>query len=352
MTLRMTLGGMPRRRALTLPILAALVLLDGCSGKPAEEAGSYPVALVSLGQAETGGVDQTVSVYGVTDSGAGSTSALMAPLEAVVGTIDAPIGTAVVAGQPVVRLSPSQASQADAVRIRTDAQTAEAAYARAKRLRADNLVSDAEVETAAAAARSSAAALTAATQRNGNLVLRAPEAGYVVAVTQSPGTLVAAGTPIATLASTRNLRARFGLDPALAQKVQPGARIHITPPDGPVFDAFVISASPVVDPATRLAPVVVAIPAGTRLGIGQPLHGDLAVTSSAAALTIPYSALLDDGGQPYVFVVKDGLAHRADVMTGAQSGNRIAITQGLKAGDRVVTEGGTALDDGMKVRLK
>ncbi|ESQ83028.1 hypothetical protein AEAC466_14290 [Asticcacaulis sp. AC466] len=332
--------------------MATLILLDGCSGKPVEETGSDPVALVSLGQAETGGVDQTVSVYGVTDTGAGGAAVLVAPLEAVVGAIDAPVGTAVEAGQMVVHLTPSQTSQADAVRIRADSATAEAAYARAKRLRADNLVSDAEVETAAAAARSSAAALAAATQRSGNLVLRAPEAGYVVAVTQSPGTLVAAGTPLANLASTRNLRARFGLDPTLAQKVQAGARIHITPPDGPAFDAFVISASPVVDPATRLAPVIAAIPAGTHLGIGQPLQGDLAVTASAAALTIPYNALLDDGGQPYVFVVKDGIAHRADVMTGAQSGDRIAITQGLKAGDRVVTAGGTALDDGMKVRLK
>jgi membrane fusion protein (multidrug efflux system) len=76
------------------------------------------------------------------------------------------------------------------------------------------------------------------------------------------------------------------------------------------------------------------------------------VGSSNDALTIPYAALLDDGGQPYVYVVAGGIAHRHDVTTGATSGDRIAITKGVSAGDQIVTQGGTALEDGMKVRTK
>jgi len=34
------------------------------------------------------------------------------------------------------------------------------------------------------------------------------------------------------------------------------------------------------------------------------------------------------------------------------AGDRVAITRGLGTGDQVVTEGGTALEDGMKVRIK
>lgn len=334
------------------PIWVTLILLGGCSAKPAEDASADPVALVSVSQAETGGVDQTVLVYGVTDTGAGGTFALVAPVEAVVSTIDAPAGTAVMAGQPVVHLSPSPTTKQDTIKITTDAIAADAAYARAKRLRADNLVGDADVETAAAAARAADAAAAAAKLRGDALTLRAPQTGYVVAVTQNPGDLVPVGTSIATISSTGNLRARFGIDPALTQKVAVGALIHITPASGPAFDAHVVSVSPMVDPTSRLAPIVASIPAGTGLGSGQALRGELSVNTASAALTIPYSALLDDGGQPYVYVVKGGVAHRADVITGAQSGNRIAITGGLNAGDSVVTVGGTALDDGTKVRLK
>ncbi|MDI7775774.1 efflux RND transporter periplasmic adaptor subunit [Asticcacaulis sp. EMRT-3] len=332
--------------------LATLMMLGGCSDKAADDAAANPVALVTLGQAETGRIDQTVPVYGVIDSGADGTSVLVAPSEAIVASVDAPVGSAVTAGQAVIHLVPSPATRQDTVRIMADATSADAAYARAKRLRADNLVSDADVESAAATARAADAALSAAQTRNAGLILKSPKDGYVVAVTQNPGDMVAAGTSLATISSTGHLRALFGVDPALAQKVRIGAQIHITPESGPAFEASVVSVSPVVDPATHLAPVVASIPADTGLGSGQALSGELPVSTTSEALTIPYSALLDDGGQPYVFVVKDGVAHRADVTTGAQSGQRIAILKGLHSGDQVVTAGGTALEDGMKVRLK
>lgn len=330
----------------------ALIMLGGCSGHKAEDAEAEPVALVTVAAAQTGGVDQAVSVYGVTDSGAGGTVTLSAPAEAVVATIEAPVGTPVATGQVVVRLLPSSATKLDTVKSVSDAATADAAYARAQRLRADNLVSDAEVETAAAAARAADTAVAAARQRSDALTLRAPQAGYVVAVTQNPGDIVAAGTGIATLSSTGDLRARFGVDPALTRAVTPGALIHVVPPSGAPFDGHVLTVSPVVDPVTRLAPVVVSIPAGTGLGSGVALRGELSVANTSAALTIPYAAVLDDGGQPYVFVVRSGVAHRVDIVAGSQDADRIAVTQGLGAGDQVVVQGGTALDDGMKVRLK
>jgi membrane fusion protein (multidrug efflux system) len=69
-------------------------------------------------------------------------------------------------------------------------------------------------------------------------------------------------------------------------------------------------------------------------------------------VTIPYEAILDDGGQPYVYVVANGIAHRHDVVTGPSSGTRITIIKGVSAGDIVVVQGGTAVEDGMKVRTK
>jgi len=338
--------------SISLPALAALMLLGGCSGKPAEEEAAEPVALVSLGEAQAGGVAETVSVYGITDSGSGGTSTLVAPAEAVVATLDAPIGTAVSTGQVVAHLLPSPGSKLDSVKAMSDAAAADAAYARAKRLRADNLISDGDVETAAAAAHAADATSATSKLRLDGMTLKSPQSGYVVSVAQTPGDQVPAGAGIVTISSLGNLRARFGVDPGLAQKIRTDALIHITPASGAAFDAHVIAVSPVVDPQTRLAPVIAVIPQGTGLGSGQALRGELAIDGSSEALTIPYSALLDDGGQPYVFRVIKGVAHRADVKTGPQSGDRIAILKGLAVGDAVVTVGVTALEDGMKVRLK
>ena len=82
------------------------------------------------------------------------------------------------------------------------------------------------------------------------------------------------------------------------------------------------------------------------------MHGEVRTDVGEAKLAIPYAALLDDGGQPFVYVVQAGIAHRRDVTTGAAEGDRIAVTSGVKAGDLVVTQGGTALEDGMKVRTR
>ena len=335
--------------------LTLAILLAACgSSEDAADSEAKPVALVALVPAQQGGVDETLTVYGAVEAGAMGKHVLAAPAEATVVAIEAPVGTKVGAGQVIVRLAPSPTSKLDYAKAATDAATAQAAYARAQRLRADGLVSDADVETARAAAQSAGATRASLGARNGALTLRAPTAGFVESVASAPGDLVASGTAVASIAGSGNLRARFGIDPAQASRVRPGMVLRVTPPSGIPFSAPVLSVDPVVDPTTKLASLFVNVPAGSGIGTNSALNGqlDLGSTGGGAALTIPYGALLDDAGQPYVFVVSKGVAHRRDVETGAVSGDRIVIAKGVKPGDQVVTEGGTALEDGMQVRTK
>ena len=106
---------------------------------------------------------------------------------------------------------------------------------------------------------------------------------------------------------------------------------------------------PQVDPTTHLASVYAQLPGNQGFGPGQPIRASITVSGAAAGVTIPYSALLDDGGHTYVFVVKGGVAKRRDVAPGNSSADTVQIIQGLEPSERVVTEGGTALEDGMKV---
>ena len=50
-----------------------------------------------------------------------------------------------------------------------------------------------------------------------------------------------------------------------------------------------------------------------------------------------------------MFVVTNGIASRRDVTPGNSSGDTIQILKGLQPGERVVSEGGAALEDGMRV---
>lgn len=336
----------------TIGAFSVIVLLAACSSAPPVKPAD-PVALVSTARVAQGSIAETVTLYGAAESGTAARTGLVAPIEAIVVAIDAPVGTAVSRGQAIVRLALSPIARLDLTRADTEARLASAALGRAERLRADGLVGNAEVETARAAARAASATRASLSARTGALVLRAANNGFVDTITPSIGDLVPAGGVVATIAKAGDLRARFGVDPALARRLGRGARLQILPAGGgSPFSAPVQSVVPVVDPLTRLASVYTLIPATASIGAGETLTASIQISEAATALTIPYAALLDEGGQPFVFVVERGVAHRRDVTTGPASGDQIAILKGVSSGEVIVISGGTALEDGMKVRTK
>ena len=335
------------------PAFAAALLVVGCSAGGDEESERKPVALVKLAPVQIGTVTERVTLYGAADVGASAERTLTAPTEAVLARIDAPVGSQVGQGQVVVRLRLSPVSRLELAKAASDAAAADSAYARAKRLRNDGLVSNAEVDAARAVAQGADATLHSLRQRNASLVMRAPVAGTVSTLASSQGDVVAAGTAVAKITPVGNSRVRFGVDPASARRITPGTVVQVLPSgDHAGFAVAVTMVDPVVDPQTRLASIYAPLPGSARIGAGEPLKGELDIGASAAAPMVPYAALLDDGGQPYVFVVSGGVAHRRDVGVGSESGDRIAVTRGLRSGELVVIEGGTALQDGMKVRTR
>lgn len=68
------------------------------------------------------------------------------------------------------------------------------------------------------------------------------------------------------------------------------------------------------------------------------------------AVTIPYTAIRQDGTQQYVFLCDaDGTIHRQDIQTGYQLSQGVQITSGVSAGDWIVCDNQTELKDGEKV---
>ena len=334
------------------PVLAT-ALMAGCSSGAPDQAADQPepIALVRTAAAALGASSDDITIYGATEASPNNGHALVAPAEAIVTRVDAPTGTSVGRGQAIITLSPSPATRLNIAKATADTSAAQAAYQRALRLRADGLVSDAEVETARATAQTAHATRANLGIAGSGLTLRAEAAGAVQGLIAKRGDQIAAGTTLATIAVPGDLRARFGIDPVLAQRIRPGQMIQIKPGNGgtPVA-AAVVGVDPQVDPATRLASVFARVPAGLHFGAGEPLRASLSVGTTTTGISIPYAALLDDGGRSYVFVVASGVAKARNVSPGSSGVDRIRILTGLQPGERVVTEGGTALEDGMKVR--
>jgi len=97
----------------------------------------------------------------------------------------------------------------------------------------------------------------------------------------------------------------------------------------------------VVDPESRRIPVMLEVANEDGvLRIGQSLFARLGKGKAEALVSVPVSAIVDDGGRPVVFVQRDGESfERRPVRTGAAAGNYVQVVEGLKAGDRVVSRG-------------
>lgn len=336
----------------SFPAGLAILLLAACGG-PAEPPAPEAAALIKTATVTIGDIDEKVTLYGAAENGSVGKFTLASPVEALVRSIDVPVGNQVTRGQVIVRLAPSPTSRLDLVNAAASASAADLAYARAKRLRADGLVGDAEVESARAAKQSADAQRASLVSRNDMLALRAPVGGSVEIVGASAGELVAAGAPIVTIVKDGDMRARFGIDPALARRVPAGSSVEITAAGtASTFAVPVLSVDSVVDPQTKLASVYVRIPAASEIGAGESLTGRILLSRVGGGIAIPYAALLDDGGQPFVFVIEKGVAKRRDLIVGPKAGDRISVTDGLKVGEVVATDGVTALEDGMKVRTR
>jgi membrane fusion protein (multidrug efflux system) len=334
-------------------ILAVLLLLAACSGGADEDDAGEPIALVKLATARVAPISETVTLYGTVEVAAQGRDVIFAPVDARVEDILLSAGDPVSKGQLIMRLVPGPDAAVEIAQARSDAEAADAAYARAQRLRKDGLASDADVETAGTARASADALARSLAARQAELALKAPSAGTLDAISANPGDLIPAGTKItAILHSQGSTRARFGAAPEVARRLSVGSAVTLHVAGEERGMSTITSIDPAADPATRLVSVYAALPPQNDLTPGEGIAGDAAFLSSQDAVVVPYGALLDDAGQPYVYVVTQGVAHRHDVTTGATNSETVAIASGVEAGDEVVTEGGTALEDGMKVRLQ
>ena len=330
--------------------LFRFLALAACSKGEADK-DAAPTALVTTAVAASAPMAETFTAYGAAEFNPDAERTLAAPVEAVVSQVLAPPGTQVHAGQAVVVLKSSPASQIDLAKAKADAAAASAAYARAQRLQASGLDSDADVETAKAASIAAVETEKSLSGRSGAaLTLKAPIDGVVESLALAPGDQAAQGAAVAKIGALGGLRVRLGAEPEQAAQVRPGAAVRLGPlSGGEVRSAKVVAVDPRLDAQTRLASVFVQAAPGA-FSPGEPLQGDIVLRQSPAAITIPRAAVLYDQEQPYVFVVRKNAAHRRDIQLGAEDADRQAVSKGLAAGERVVVEGAAALDDGMAVR--
>ena len=126
------------------------------------------------------------------------------------------------------------------------------------------------------------------------------------------------------------------------ERVKIGQQVKVTVPAFPesTFSGRVILVSSVVDPDTRTVKVRTEVPNGDgRLKPDMFANVEIVTAAHRTAITIPLSAVLDDGGKSVVFVADGKEYKKKEVTLGLKSDDRVEITDGLISGDKVVVKG-------------
>jgi hypothetical protein len=120
-----------------------------------------------------------------------------------------------------------------------------------------------------------------------------------------------------------------------------------------MFSGRIARLAPVLDPATRTAPIEVEIPnPGFRLKPGMYARVTVTTDERKDALVVPTNAVVDYTGRRGVFVASaDSTVTFRPVRVGIEESEQIEILDGVAEGDRIVTTGAAALRDGDRVLL-
>ncbi|QNN46858.1 efflux RND transporter periplasmic adaptor subunit [Thermomonas brevis] len=342
-----------------LSLLALALGLAACKGGGADgkgpdgkdQAAKGPEAIpVEVAKASTRSI--AASYAGTAPLEARAEAQVVAKTSGIALQVYADVGQEVKAGQPLVRMDRDRATlqvaQADA-----DVRKLEANYQRSAQLLEQKMVSVNDVDQLRYNLENARAQLRLAKLELSYGTVTAPISGVVASRNIKQGNLVQINTPIFTVVDTSRLEATLNAPEREIETLKAGQAVQLTVDalPGKVFDGRIDRVSPVVDSGSGTFRVICAFDGGGLLQPGMFARIRINYDQRADALVIPRTALLEDGGTPAVFTVKDGKAVRSELKLGYVDGEWVEVRGGLRAGDPVVVAGKSALREGSAVQL-
>ncbi len=213
----------------------------------------------------------------------------------------------------------------------------------------------AAVATAEAQEAAAKAQVAAYATRLGETQITSPLDGVVTLRKLDPGALVGPSTgAIATVARIDILRVFVTVTEREVHLVRVGQKAHVEVDAlaGKKIEGAVVRLAPTLDPATRTLDAEVQIDnAGGELRPGMFGRGSIVVDTHPNAPTVPVTAIQITDHKRFVYVVKGDKAQRKEIATGVDEGTWVEITNGVTAGEEVVTIGIDTISDGSTVRV-
>jgi membrane fusion protein (multidrug efflux system) len=279
---------------------------------------------------------------------------LAAEVSGIVDWIGFESGADVPAGAVLLRLRPND-DAAKVAELQAAVDLAQANLSRDQKQFRAQAVSQATIDADDSHVRAARAQLSQQQAMMAEKIVRAPFAGKLGLRLVDVGQFLPAGTPIVTLQALDTIFVDF----YVPQQALPGLRqgdaanVSVDGYPGRVFQARIAAISPKLDTGTRMAQIRATIDNHDH-ALLPGMFANVSVASGPVhrAITLPSAAIVYNPYGSTVFVLNHATppaVQSVPIKTGATRGDQVAVTEGLRDGDVVVSAGQLKLHAGSTV---
>lgn len=267
-------------------------------------------------------------------------------------------GQMVKQGQPLVDLD-ARTESAQVGALRSQSELAKTNLDRARKLLNIGAIARAEFDAATNELARAESALASIRAQIGLKSIRAPFAGKTGIRAVNMGQYLAPGTMITTLESQGGLYVDFSLPQDRLQSVAAGNKVRVSlRGETASIEGTVTAVDPTVDPVTRNIKLRAAVSETDQLRSGMYVTVQIVLPARSEFVAIPQTAVVHATYGNSVFIIEDGknpmgqpnkVVRQAFVKVGPARGDFVAVVDGLKAGQTVVSSGAFKLRNGAPV---
>ena len=350
-----------------LMFAAATLLMASCGGgggRPTFGDNEYPVQAVGTSSM------QMQTTYPATIKGVQDVQ-ICPKVQGFITQINVKEGQTVGAGQVLFVLDnatyQAQVRQAQASVNTAQAQcnTSKLSYENSQKLFESGVIGDFELQSSANSYEQAKASLSAAqaTLANAKEMLsfcyvKSPASGVVGTLPYKIGTLVNTSTVMTTVSNNSSMEVYFSLTEKDAMSMtqaslgeMPSVQLRLA--DGTIYnhEGKVTKMSGVIDAATGSVQIIALFPNAEKL-LKSGGSGSIVIPkSNSSAIVIPQSCVSEVQDKKFIYLLGEGNKVKySEIKVDPQNdGNTYIVTEGLKVGDKYVTNGITKLNDGLEI---
>lgn len=188
-----------------------------------------------------------------------------------------------------------------------------------------------------------------------NGVIRAPVAGIINVRHIDKGERVKEGDKIAEIVDPSKIRVSIKVSETDIPYIKKGSHVSVKVDaiPGRTWDGRVDFVSFKADVKSKTFKVNIILDnPDYAIRAGMLARVMMLKRSLKNTIVVPLFSIISQGGEQLVYVVKNNVAYTRIINTGAVSGDRVQVVNGLVAGDALIVSGHTMVEDGMKVDIQ